>query len=293
MKKEELIKKLEDIEWEDFEVKEAKTVVPKNSWETVSAFCNTAGGWLIFGVKKAGKKYDVTGVDNPEKIEQNFITVLRGDKFNKKIAVKSKKYNINGKDVLSFYIPSSSTKDNPVYFNTPHNTFIRTGSGDQRATKEEIDAMYRMSSFNKKDKEVTDLTIENLDKETIANYRTYLKNREPEHRYNKFSDKKLLSKLEVLKGKNVTIGGLLVFGTEESINEIISDFRIDYLEIMGISYSDAPERYAYRLSPEKNLFNYYFSIMERLIKKIDIPFKLTGAFRDENPPQLLIGAENV
>jgi len=33
MKKEELIKKLEDIEWEDFEVKEAKTVVPKNSWE--------------------------------------------------------------------------------------------------------------------------------------------------------------------------------------------------------------------------------------------------------------------
>ncbi len=287
MKKEELIKKLEDIEWEDFEVKEAKTAVPKNSWETVSAFCNTAGGWLIFGVKKAGKKYDVTGVDNPEKIEQNFITVLRGDKFNKKIAVKSKKYNINGKDVLSFYIPSSSTKDNPVYFNTPHNTFIRTGSGDQRATKEEIDAMYRMSSFNKKDKEVTDLTIENLDKETIANYRTYLKNREPEHRYNKFSDKKLLSKLEVLKGKKVTIGGLLVFGTEESINEIISDFRIDYLEIMGISYSDAPERYTYRLSHEKNLFNYYFSIMERLIKKIDIPFKLTGAFRDENPSQLI------
>ncbi len=47
MKKPELIKKLQDIEWQDFEVKEAKTAVPKNSWETVSAFCNTAGGWLI------------------------------------------------------------------------------------------------------------------------------------------------------------------------------------------------------------------------------------------------------
>lgn len=46
MKKQELIKKLQDIEWQDFEVKEAKSAVPKSSWKTVSAFCNTAGGWL-------------------------------------------------------------------------------------------------------------------------------------------------------------------------------------------------------------------------------------------------------
>ena len=57
MNKEELIKRLEDIEWEDFEVKEAKSEIPKNSWETVSAFSNTAGGGLIFGVKKTGTKY--------------------------------------------------------------------------------------------------------------------------------------------------------------------------------------------------------------------------------------------
>ena len=54
MNKQELVQKLGDIEWEDFEVKEAKSEVPKNSWETVSAFSNTAGGWLVFGVKKEG-----------------------------------------------------------------------------------------------------------------------------------------------------------------------------------------------------------------------------------------------
>ncbi|MCK5176229.1 MAG: ATP-binding protein, partial [Candidatus Aenigmarchaeota archaeon] len=86
MNKEELIKRLEDIEWEDFEVKEAKSEIPKNSWETVSAFSNTAGGWLIFGVKKTGAKYEITGVKNPEKIEQDFTCVLRNNsKFNKKI----------------------------------------------------------------------------------------------------------------------------------------------------------------------------------------------------------------
>ena len=47
MDKTELIKKLEDIEWQDFEVKEAKLEIPKNAWDTVSAFSNTAGGWLI------------------------------------------------------------------------------------------------------------------------------------------------------------------------------------------------------------------------------------------------------
>jgi ATP-dependent DNA helicase RecG len=45
-----LISHLSDLEWEDFEVKEARTEIPKNVWETVSAFSNTGGGWLIFGV---------------------------------------------------------------------------------------------------------------------------------------------------------------------------------------------------------------------------------------------------
>jgi len=38
MKKNELFTHLQDIEWENFEVKEAKTELPKSIWETVSAF---------------------------------------------------------------------------------------------------------------------------------------------------------------------------------------------------------------------------------------------------------------
>jgi ATP-dependent DNA helicase RecG len=62
MKKDDLIKKLSDIEWEDFEVKRAQSEVPKNSWQTVSAFSNTAGGWLVFGIKESGKGYEINGV---------------------------------------------------------------------------------------------------------------------------------------------------------------------------------------------------------------------------------------
>ena len=78
---------------------------------------NTAGGWLVFGVKKSGTKYDIIGLKNREKIEQDFISTLRnGSKFNKKIVVTSKKYNFNGKFILAFYIPQRSARDKPIYF---------------------------------------------------------------------------------------------------------------------------------------------------------------------------------
>ena len=71
MEREELIKRLKDIEWDDFEVKEARNELPKNIWETVSAFSNTSGGWIVLGIRQKGKSFSVHGVDNAEKLEQD------------------------------------------------------------------------------------------------------------------------------------------------------------------------------------------------------------------------------
>ena len=74
MTKEELLIKLRNIEWDDFEVKEAKGELPKNVWDTVSAFANTSGGWIVLGIhedrRKGKSEYAITGVGNPEKIER-------------------------------------------------------------------------------------------------------------------------------------------------------------------------------------------------------------------------------
>ena len=72
MTKDELISRLKDIEWDDFEVKEAQNKLPDNVWETVSAFSNTSGGWIVFGVKQNGKRFDIQGVENGEKWESGF-----------------------------------------------------------------------------------------------------------------------------------------------------------------------------------------------------------------------------
>lgn len=52
MTKEELLYLLNGIEWNDFEIKEASGGLPKSMWDTVSAFSNTTGGWIILGVKE-------------------------------------------------------------------------------------------------------------------------------------------------------------------------------------------------------------------------------------------------
>ncbi len=286
MNKIELLKKLNDIEWQDFEVKEASSSLPKSCWETVSAFANTNGGWLVLGIRQNKKNYDITGIANPEKIEQDFLTVMRGEKFNQKLKLKTFKYDFDGKYVLAFYIPESDSK--PLYFNSRKNSFIRSGSGDQRATDYEIDAMYRNSAYGAKDKELTDYTFDDLDMNTIRVYRDYLKSYNPEHRYNKYSDIELLEKLQVIKDNKITVGGLLFFGKQDDIAQLLTDFRIDYFEVPGISYSDSPVRYSYRLSEEENLFMFYFAIIERLTKKIDLPFKMQqNGFATDNQPQLV------
>ncbi len=269
----ELIKRLQDIEWEDFEVKEAAWALPKNIWDTVSAFSNTAGGWIVLGVKQSGKKFEIEGVLNPEKIEQDFTTTLRSDKFNVKITCASKKYNFDDKILILFYIPISDNK--PVYYGSPDNTFIRSASGDQRATKEEVDSMYRNRSFGT----LTERSIPNsdmswIDKNSLIQYREYIQRNNPEHVYNKLSESELLNKLRVIVYGNVTYSGLLFLGNNDRIQSVINDFRIDYFEVPGTSYSDASSRYTFRLGEHENLWQYYFAIFNRLARQIDIPFKL-------------------
>ncbi len=273
MTKQELIHRLQEIEWEDFEVKEAAHGLPKNSWDTVSAFSNTVGGWIIFGIKESNKRYEATGLSNPSKIEQDFTTALRGDKFNVKMNPVCKKYDFDGKIVLAFYISVSDKK--PVYFNSLINTFIRTGSGDQRATKEEVDSMYRNQAFGTQtDKTIFNSDISWLDNFSLVSYRDYIRRNNPSHIYNSLTDIEFLEKLRVSIDGKISYSGLFFLGKNEKIQSVITDFRIDYFEIPGVSYSDAKTRYTFRLGEHENIWQYYFAIFNRLARQIELPFKL-------------------
>ncbi len=286
MTKDQLIAKLSDLEWEDFEVKAARADLPKDSWETVSAFSNTSGGWLVFGIKQNGKSFEVQGVNNAEKIEQDFLNTIRSGKFNVFVATTQSKHTIDGNIVLAFYIPAS--KDKPVYFNSLKNTFIRRGSSDQRATSQEIDAMFRDQTFGTKTSELAPNTSRNdIHPTSLKQYRDYMARFNPDVSYNRFDEDEFLSKLRILDNGVCTYAGLLCLGKRESIEKHFPDFRIDLLEIPGKSISDSTSNYSFRLDEHENLWDYYFECFKRLKPQVDVKFKLTDqGFGQELSPGL-------
>lgn len=117
---------------------------------------------------------------------------------------------------MLFYVPLSEKK--PIYFTSMVNTFIRKASGDQRATKEETNAMFRDQAFGTQ----TDKTIPGsdkswLDKPSFSNYRDFIRRNNPEHPYSKIKDNEFLHKLRILINDEVTYGGLFFLGVNDRI----------------------------------------------------------------------------
>jgi predicted HTH transcriptional regulator len=255
-------------------------------FETVSAFSNTAGGWIVLGISQKGKTYEITGVEELERLEQNFTTVLRSrNKFNALITPKCRKCEMNGCKVLAFYIHASEYK--PVYYNSLNNTFIRTASGDQQASEAEINAMLRDQLFGVMSARPVERTaLNDLNRTTLYRYRDYMSRFNPGLPYNTMPDGEFLERMQVTDGDHLTYGGLLFMGKNLSINKSFPDFRIDLLEIPGKSYADAVTRYTFRLEEQENLWEYYFAVIERLKRYVDMPFKMNDlGIAIEDSPQ--------
>lgn len=275
--KEELVAKIKDIEWDDFEAKEARSELPKNIWETVSAFSNTSGGWIVCGVAQHGKQFEIEGVDNPEKIETDFLTALRNkDKFNLILSCKADKIEIDGKTVLAFYVPSSKVK--PIWFNNPKNTFIRSGSGDQRATDMEVMAMYHDQSFGtKSDETVKDTSLQELNPSSLDTYRRCIRYDNPSFQAANVPDEEFCYQTGIASRKTgeLTYAGLVMLGKRSAIMEALPAFWVDYIEIPGISYGNASQPYTYRMQELDNMWEYYNAIFQRLKLYCDNPMYFT------------------
>ena len=158
MMREEIIERLKGYEWSDVEFKEARTAAPKAAYETVSAFANTAGGWLVFGVRDHGGAFEVVGVVEVDKVQGEFLSTLRsGSKVSRTVSVTEDLVETDGKTLLVFHVPESPRHEKPVYLDGDlRRSFIRRGGCDERCTPEEIGRFLRDAARDRYDDQPLD-----------------------------------------------------------------------------------------------------------------------------------------
>lgn len=174
----------EDLDWE---VKTARTSLPKSLWPTVSAFANTRGGWIVLGFSE-GDQYALEGVEKPEALVKMLHDLLRNPQKISHPACGIDDVSIDmieGKAVVLIRVPAAARKYRPVYINNnPYlGTYVRRYSGDYQCHKAEVDRMMREASDIAADSTLLPhFGIDDLDSGTLARYRRRLQMLIPPHR---------------------------------------------------------------------------------------------------------------
>jgi ATP-dependent DNA helicase RecG len=299
MTKNELIERLKGYEWNDLEFKRARRGVPEDAYSTVSAFANTSGGWLIFGVKETSGRLEVSGVEATafDKVQNDFLSCLRtGDKINRPIDVKPEVHNIDGRTLLAFFIPESKRNEKPVCIKGDlSNAYIRRGGGDERCTQREIERFIRDAAARPFDSDpIEELKAESFyDERTLAWYRRRFNEREP-GRHETLSDLDFLIEsgflIEAPQGLRPTRASLLLFGAAKYIKRFFAtpmiDFQIIYERFENWS---SEHRWADRIVVEENIIQAWLAIVERYMKYADRPFEIDGTTlrRHDEPPDYI------
>lgn len=292
MDRESLLERLRGIEWDDFEVKEAAGSVPKSAYETVSAFANTSGGWLVFGVKETKTGFLVMGLANPELLQNEFIGTCRNlDKFSRPVELRPHQFAIDGLPVLAFYVVPSRRFDKPLRVKTDKGwlTYIRVGSSDQRCSPQEEARFLRDASTESFDAQfLDDATVDDLDAKSIAWVRAVARDRHPSLPPMTAPDTEFLEELGLVRGPRVTNAAALLLGLPRLVLRLkpagIVDFRL-----LHAPFSKVPPEHRYddRELFEGNITLALRGLIERFTRLVPHPFQLEAASmqRSPHPPE--------
>jgi len=294
MNQDELLARLNGIEWNDFECKRAQRGVPEDAYKTVSAFANTAGGWLVFGVSERDGRLEITGVETPDKVQNDFLAALRGgQKLNRVITVEPCRYEIDGKHVFAFHVPEATRADKPVYLKgDPRQSYVRRGAGDEQCTQGELERLLRDASQERYDGLVLpNIPVERcFDLDTVKWYQAQFARRNPEH-------KEIADPTEFLLNWNFIVeqdgtllptrAGVLLFGEGRYVRQILPRPVLDYQRIdTAFERWSAEQRWHDRYVFEENIFQTWQGLVARYMRIAEHPFALDPSTlrRNDDPP---------
>ena len=212
------------------ECKKAQLNVPIDMWKTYSAFANTYGGLILFGVhedlkeKDVAKRFTIIGVDDAEKIRKDIWNVVNNPEKVSMNLLKDEDVEVvemGGKKVVAINVPRADYNTRPVYINNnPINgTYIRNHEGDYHCPKEMLTMIMRDANPEGNDRLfLKHYTMDDIDIPTLERYRNHFHSRLPDHPFNSLDHTEFLRQmggftLDRESGMEcLNMAGLLMFG---------------------------------------------------------------------------------
>lgn len=292
----------------DLEFKSAKDGLPNSLWDTYSSFANTHGGIIVLGVKERKQQFVVEGLSKEQisQYKKDFRNQINNpDCISFNLLTDNDLYEGNYKDkkLLVIYVPRASRAQRPIYrTKNPFGgrTFKRNNDGDYKCSDAEIKRMIADSDENhpRDSRILANYTMDDIDRETLAQYRQLFVTVKPSHPWLTLNDIDLLTKLEgyrknrQTKEEGFTLAGLLMFGKTESITdpECAPNYFPDFREHLS---TEPSIRWTDRICPdgtwEANLFQFYRRVYPKLTAMLPKPFQLINGVRiDETPTHIAL-----
>ena len=296
MTREELLARLQSVEWDDLEFKAAARDVPRAAFETVSAFANTKGGHLVFGVTETNGTFSITGVANVEKVQSDFLGQVRDvQKVSWVLPISGNVHALPEGSVICFYVPEAPRHAKPVYLDrNPKKAYIRRGSGDYACTGEELLRFIRDAGSITYDSETLDLDPARcFDNATVRWYRARFEASNPgkDHGADDTTFLREWGFLVEREGRLLpTRAAIVVLGSGEYVRQELPRIVVDLQLYRHNADEYAPSiRWADRVTIEANLIEAWKAILDFYLKHSEKAFAVdpTTLRRHDDPPDYI------
>ncbi len=180
----ELLERLDGTEWVDFEVKSAQGGVPEDAFKTLSAFCNSGGGWLVFGVAESEEGYEILGIADIDRFQNDLLSACRSpDKLRRLASIHPRLFRFDEGWVLALRVDEVPRFDKPVRVRIKRRwqAYVRVGASDHRCTPEEEGRFVRDATHQRFDQTpCADFEVADLDADAVGWLRGLITLRHPD-----------------------------------------------------------------------------------------------------------------
>ncbi len=220
--------------------------------ETVCAYANEpglGGGYILLGVAEDNSSlfplYKLVNIADPDKLQKDFVSQC-SSMFNMPLRPKLDVEKVDGNTIIKIKVDELAQTQKPLYFKTeglPFGAYRRVGPTDQRCTEDDMHIFY--SDYKSYDQTgIEGSSIANIDENALNRYRALREKVNPTAEELTYNDQELLESLGCVSKKNkieLTLAGLLLFGSSKALRSYYPMLRVDYVRVPGNEWVQNPD----------------------------------------------------